>query len=76
MEYPERDCLDGSSSKALRATIAQQQADIEALIRFAEAYGNWPGDGCEDCSDMEIQDIWLGLQPIIARYRAEGEALR
>jgi hypothetical protein len=77
MEYPERDCLDGSSSKALRATIAQQQADIEALVAFAEARQAMDGFGV-DSGNERFNDCWerlersrAAIQPIIERYRAE-----
>jgi hypothetical protein len=39
-----------------RATIAQQRADIAALVRYIES-----------C------DAYATVQPIIERYRAEGE---
>jgi hypothetical protein len=42
-----------------RATIAQQRADIAALVRYIES-----------C------DPYATVQPIIARYQAESEALR
>jgi hypothetical protein len=66
MEYPERDCLDGSSSKELRATIVQQRADIEVVLRFVEAYDRY-------APWHVLRADRATIDPILARYRTESE---
>jgi hypothetical protein len=74
---------------ALQATIAQQRADLSALVRFVgsvDTFYTFPIDGEQAWWENDInadgepdEEYWdvlnrrADIQPIIERYRAEGE---
>jgi hypothetical protein len=56
-------------------TIAQQRADIEALVNLIVAQYGWQCHPTKEAttSAMEVMKFYDIARPIIERYRAEGE---